>query len=50
MLLTIGVGVRVEGNGDGRVTDSLLNDFWIDAGAEREGGPGVAKVVQADSR
>ena len=42
------MGVGVERDRHVGVAQPLLDDPWVDAGAQGEGGVGVAEVVQAD--
>ena len=41
------VGVGVEGDADGGVSEAFGDDFGVDALAEHQGGVGVAEVVEA---
>src|SRR5688500_17672971 len=40
------VSVELEGQAGGRVAEPMLNDPWVLAGADHEGGGGVAEAVE----
>ena len=43
------VAVDVEGDGDAAMAEPLGDNFGVDTIGQRQGGPGVAEVVEADT-